>query len=46
MQAHAAREVALWRNHHVRVETGWTGGYDQIPRGVHAPWRAYWATYP
>ena len=46
LQQHAARERALWINHRAKVEVGWTGGYDTIPRGVHAPWQAYWATYP
>jgi len=46
LQVEAARALALWRTRHVRVETGWAGGYDQLQRGEHAPWRAYWATYP
>ena len=46
LQQHTAREHALWHNHRAKVEVGWTGGYNTIPRGEHAPWQAYWATYP
>lgn len=40
------RASVIFDQHHVHVESGWTGSYESLPRGDHVPWTAWANTYP